>query len=103
VYNNLKHNLFTPEDSKAFMADGLNKLLEQLQGAYRCLGITCADVGEYKKGLIPECVDPILERIVGYTPMSDVTEVRSCFRVSSTCNISSSRVWEIFFQLNHSI
>jgi len=74
VYKNLKHNLFTPEDSKAFMADGLNKLLEQLQGAYRCLGITCADVGEYKKGLIPECVEPTLGRIVGYTPMSDVTE-----------------------------
>lgn len=54
-----------------------NDILAKLQGAYRCLGISCADVGEYKGGAVPQCQDPSDDNIValaGYLPTTNVFE-----------------------------
>lgn len=52
-----------------------NEILEKLQGAYRCLGVSCADVGAYKGGIVPQCQDPSDRNVValaGYLPTTNV-------------------------------
>ena len=51
--------------------------LQHLQNVFSCFGVTCADVGEYKGGNVPQCLDAATQKFVGvFTPMYDVEKVR---------------------------
>lgn len=47
--------------------DGQSGSIEALQRAYSCLGISCADVGSYLGGTVPECDDSATVTKGGYT------------------------------------
>ena len=40
--------------------------IDALQKSYSCLGVTCADVGSYLGGSVPECTDPDDVTLAGY-------------------------------------
>jgi hypothetical protein len=48
-----------------------------IQSTYPCLGITCAEVGEYQSGLVAECADDTTKNtfLAGYPAASNVDQV----------------------------
>lgn len=57
--------------------DNQESALEMLQSVYSCFDVTCADVGSYLGGRVPECSDAIDSQtgppaLAGYTPSTDV-------------------------------
>ncbi len=55
-----------------------NEVLEHLQGVYSCFGVTCADIGDYKAGIFPQCSDDLVQNktlVDSYVPSTDAREV----------------------------
>jgi hypothetical protein len=48
-------------------ADKSQEFIRALQASLSCLQITCADVGEYEGGVVPQCTDPTTTSMAGYT------------------------------------
>ncbi len=77
--------------------------LLHLQNVFSCFGVTCADVGEYKGGNIPQCLDVATPKLVGvYTPLNDVEKVsvsKASYRQS--CGLSRMKyideISDLFF------
>jgi hypothetical protein len=47
--------------------DKSQESIRALQASLSCLQITCADVGEYEGGVVPQCTDPVTTSMAGYT------------------------------------
>lgn len=60
-------------EGNIFNAIDVDDIIEKLQSAYSCLGLTCVDVGTYEG--VPACHDkPPQSSLAGYVPKSDISE-----------------------------
>ena len=58
-----------------FKEENFSSLLAALQSTYECLGITCADVGTFMKGRVPQCADvPDNLPLAGFSPDTPVKQ-----------------------------
>lgn len=58
-----------------YNAIDVDEIITRLQSGYSCLGLTCADVGVFKTGELPECTEvPSLNPLAGYKPARDVLD-----------------------------
>jgi len=73
TYEYLREKLI---DSQYDLLD-LHGIMMKLESTYRCLGLTCEDIGSYQNGALEQCKDTRDQETVplaGYVPVSDVTE-----------------------------
>lgn len=77
AYTYLRDRLLTG----SFNAIEIEKIIDTLRSIYPCLGLACDDIGVHETEVTnqaPACVDPNgRESLAGYSPASDVREVRS--------------------------
>ena len=62
----------------AYDSSKKSDVLNHLQGVYSCFGVTCADIGDYKAGVFPQCSDDLMQQktlVASYVPSTDAREV----------------------------